>query len=602
MSSSDLSDDELPSVASQIKHAPEPLNLVWKNLTVETPDGKKKLLNNVSGEISGSLLAIMGPSGSGKTTLMNVLANRVRGVKISGELRINGLEVTSSLLKKLSGYVMQDDLLFAHLSVEETLNYAAGLRLPKKMSAEEKQKRVEDALSQLGLEGCRGTVVGNAAIKGISGGERKRLCVAMELITHPKLLFLDEPTSGLDSSTALSLITTLGEIVKTRNCTILCTIHQPQSKIFSLFHSVLVMSRGQVVAMGSRDAVLEQYTRAGYPCPEFTNPADHILDVITALTPEEKQVAQDHVTAIREEMVAINVDLEAGKTGQPEKKYKRSSWLNQFKILGGRSAKAVLRQKSVIITQFFQSIVMAVLIGTVFYQIGTTETSTIRRQPVLFFCVINQGIFAALMIINSFPSERAITLRERAAGTYYVSAYFLSKSMIELVPLIVFPTIFSTIVYWLVGFQPVAHKFFLFLFFIILTNLASTSVALAISAICRTTTLAVTVLPMALEIFRLFGGFFLAPINLPRGFVWLDALSYVKWAYVGASLNELSGLRITCNDDQLVNGACPITSGEQTIASLGFDKYTIGECIGALLAIIVGCRIIAYLALRFIKH
>jgi len=497
---------------------------------------------------------------------------------------------------------MQDDLLFAHLSVEETLNYAAGLRLPKKMSPEEKQARVDDALTQLGLDGCRNTVVGSATVKGISGGERKRLCVAMELITHPKLLFLDEPTSGLDSSTALSLISTLGDIVTNRNCTILCTIHQPQSKIFSLFHSILVMSRGQVVAMGSREDVMAQYSRAGYPCPEFTNPADHVLDVITAMTPEEKQVAQDHVEAIQEEMVAIDIDLEAGKNDEKQKKYKRSSWPNQFLILSQRSAKAILRQKSVIVTQFIQSIIMAILIGTVFYQIGTGQSSTIRRQPVLFFCVINQGIFAALMLINSFPSERAITLRERAAGTYYVSAYFLSKSVIELVPLIIFPTVFSCIVYWLVGLQPVASKFFLFLFFIILTNLASTSVALAISAICRTTTLAVTVLPMALEIFRLFGGFFLAPINLPVGFVWIDALSYVKWAYVGVSLNELTGLRLGCEENQLVNGACPIETGEQTIRNLGLDKFSIGECIGALLAIIIGCRIIAYLALRFIKH
>lgn len=598
MDDEDFSDTN--SDKGSVSSLDKPLNLAWKNLTVETPN-HKKLLNHVSGEVSSCLMAIMGPSGSGKTTLMNVLANRVRGVKITGEIRLDGMEVTSNLLKKVSGYVMQDDLLFEHLTVEETMNYAAGMRLPKEMSPDEKKKRVDSALSQLGLDGCRDTVVGGATVKGISGGERKRLCVGMELITHPKILFLDEPTSGLDSSTSLSLITSLGELVKIRNCTILCTIHQPQSKIFNIFNRVLVMSKGNVVAMGTREEVLEQYNRAGYPCPEFTNPADHILDVITPLGVEDKEKVMHNVEILQKELQTNEINLD-GVAEESDFKTQGSTWLGQFRILTARTAKSILRSKFNLVIQLCQSIVMAILIGTVFYQIGTSQTSTVRRQPVLFFCIINQGIFAALMIINSFPSERAITLRERAAGSYYVSAYFLAKSAVEIIPLIIFPSIFAVIVYFLVGFQHVASKFFLFLFFIILTNFASTSMALAISAICRTTTLAVTVLPLALEVCRLFGAFFLAPINLPRGFVWLDALSYVKWAYVGISLNELSGLELYCKDDQLKNGACPITSGEQTIASLGLNKFTIGECIGVLFALIVGFRVIAFLALRFIKH
>ncbi|PRP80073.1 hypothetical protein PROFUN_10756 [Planoprotostelium fungivorum] len=578
------------------------LTLAWKKLTVETPD-KKKLLSDVSGQISGSLLAIMGPSGSGKTTLMNVLANRVRGVKITGDIRINAQKVTSSLLKRVSGYVMQDDLLFEHLTVEETMHYTADLRLPREMTSLEKKERVNETISQLGLESCRGTVIGGVTIKGISGGERKRLCVGMELITHPKLLFLDEPTSGLDSSTALSLITTLSQIVSTRNCTILCTIHQPQSKIFHLFHSVLVMSKGHVVAMGERQQVIDQYERAGFPCPEFTNPADHLIDVITPINSGDEPELRENVAAIRAEQFHPQSDEEKGCIVDVDPiDHERMPWLRQFLTLSKRTTKSLLRQRSILITQLFQSIIMAVLIGTVFYHIGNDQKSTMKRQPVLFFCVINQGMFAALMIINSFPSERSITLRERAAGSYHVSAYFLAKSLVELAPLVIFPAIFSSVVYWLVGLQPAADKFFLFLFLMILTNLSATSVALAISAVCRTTDLSVTVMPMALEVFRLFGGFLMTPENIPRGFVWLDALSYVKWAYVAISLNELRGLQLNCTEAQKVNGACPVVNGEQTIRSLGLDRFTIGECVGALLAIIIGCRVIAFLALRFLKR
>jgi ATP-binding cassette subfamily G (WHITE) protein 2 len=135
----------------------------------------------------------------------------------------------------------------------------------------------------------------------------------------------------------------------------------------------------------------------------------------------------------------------------------------------------------------------------------------------------------------------------------------------------------------------------------IFCNLAATSLALMISAICRTTNLSVNILPIALEIARLFGGFFLAPANLPHYFVWLDVLSYLKYTYVGISLNELTGLKLHCLDSELVNGACPLTTGEQTIAKLGFDAYTIGGCLGALILYIFLARTIAFIALKKIK-
>jgi ATP-binding cassette subfamily G (WHITE) protein 2 len=205
------------------------------------------------------------------------------------------------------------------------------------------------------------------------------------------------------------------------------------------------------------------------------------------------------------------------------------------------------------------------------------------------------------MLINSFPSEREIVLRERAAGSYKVSAYFMSKILAEGVIQVVYPIIFSLIVYWIIDFHHKSSQFFVFALFMILCNLAATSLALMISAICRTTNLSVNILPIALEIARLFGGFFLAPANLPKYFVWLDVLSYLKYTYVGISLNELTGLKLHCLDSELVNGKCPITSGEQTIEKLGFDAYTIGGCIGALILYIFLARTIAFIALKKIK-
>uniref|UniRef100_A0A914P1B6 ABC-2 type transporter transmembrane domain-containing protein n=1 Tax=Panagrolaimus davidi TaxID=227884 RepID=A0A914P1B6_9BILA len=158
----------------------------------------------------------------------------------------------------------------------------------------------------------------------------------------------------------------------------------------------------------------------------------------------------------------------------------------------------------------------------------------------------------------------------------------------------------TCVVYFLIGLQATAGKFFLFMFFMILCSISATSLALMISALCRTTDLSVTVLPMALEVFRLFGGFFLSPANLPKYFSWLDALSYVKYSYVGIALNELQGLKLSC-EDTAPNANC-IPDGETTIRTLGLDYINIGGCIGCLIGYIIICRTIAYFGVRFLKH
>lgn len=179
-----------------------PVTLTWKDLVVTTKVSKskvqKQLLNNISGSITGGLWAIMGSSGSGKTTFLSCLSYRLDTFRMSmsGEIRMNGHEYSKKELKSMSGYVMQDDLIHASLTVEETLRYTAELRMPPDLSIEERKSREEYILKLMGISYCRNTIVGDTRNKGISGGERKRLCIAMELLTKPSLLFLDEPTSG----------------------------------------------------------------------------------------------------------------------------------------------------------------------------------------------------------------------------------------------------------------------------------------------------------------------------------------------------------------------------------------------------------------------
>ena len=160
----------------------------------------------------------IGPSGSGKSTLLNTLACRLDvNTVVEGEMRLNGAPYDNAELKRLSGYVMQDDLLNGYLTVEETLMYTAKLRLPRSFTDKQRKERVDDVMNDLGLSHVHNVIVGTPLKKGISGGERKRVCVGMQLLNRPQLLFLDEPTSGLDSVTALDLLKTLHALAHGRS-------------------------------------------------------------------------------------------------------------------------------------------------------------------------------------------------------------------------------------------------------------------------------------------------------------------------------------------------------------------------------------------------
>lgn len=620
-------------------HAPSAFGtsyLAWKNLVVTSHRNGKQLLKNVSGRITHGLYAIMGASGCGKTTLLNALACRTDiHCKVEGDIRLNGKKVTLAEIKKHCAYVMQDDMLNPHLTVEETLFYTAKLRLQPSLTDDERLQRVDEVIKTLGLEKCRNTIVGSSLEKGISGGEKKRLNIAIELLTKPYILFLDEPTSALDSATALSICETLKSLADRNICTIVTTIHQPQAKIYQLFDHLLLLKSGVILYQGKASEAIEHFAQAGYVCPQYVNPAEFLIDVIAPTgssdaykrkplhsssptsapaTPasydhneqpqdqnlviyDEDPVEQEKIQALLRKQTSfelnVNIDL-------PERE--RITWWKQFQILFRRTMREQMRKRNILITQVCQSIIMAILIGTVFLQIGTDQASQVRRQPVLFFCVINQGMFGALIVINSFPSERILSLRERQAGTYYASAYFLAKTTAETIISLIAPVVFSCVVYFLVGFQASASHFFIFMLFMVLCGLSATSLALCISALCRTTDLSITVLPLFLEISRLYGGFFLSPANLPSYFKWLDALSYVKYTYVGISLNELRGLELYCKPSQFTAaGTCPLTSGDQVITNLGLDFLSVGQCIGILILFITGTRLIAYLGVRFIK-
>ena len=477
--------------------------------------------------------------------------------------------------------------------------FTARLRLPPGTTAEQITERVEHIIQQMELNKARRTIVGNSLLKGISGGEKKRLCIAMELIMKPALIFLDEPTSGLDSITALIICKRLKNMAASGKYTIVSTIHQPQSKIFNLFDNLLLLKDGVILYQGGLLQGIKFFEDQGFPLPESTNPADHLLDIIMPLS-EEFLTKKYEPTKI-EEMNNIEVNPSKGiERIFPESKA-QITWCKQFMILCERNLREYRMNYKAVLTKIVIWIFMATFIGTVFFQVGNDANSVSKRASSLFFCCINQGIFVAIETLNTFPAERALTLRERKAGTYKVSAYFLAKFLIDFLIRLVNPIIFSFITYFLIGYQQDASKFVTFLAFMMLCSQAATSLTVMVTTLCRTIGSSVIFLPLILELTRLFGGFFLVPALLPQYFVWLDALSYNKYAFTGVIHNEFSGLSLYCTEKQLNSGVCAYLKGEQYIVKNGFEYLNKGECALVLVAFIIGTRIVAYLGIRYLK-
>ncbi|CAM8943696.1 unnamed protein product [Rhodiola kirilowii] len=262
-------------------HGLEFNNLSYSVMKKQKKDGvwitkEAYLLNDISGQaVRGEVMAIMGPSGAGKSTFLDALAGRIAQGSLQGSVRIDGKPVTTSYMKMISSYVMQDDQLFPMLTVFETFMFAAEVRLPPSISRSEKKKRVYELLEQLGLQSATHTYIGDEGRRGVSGGERRRVSIGIDIIHKPSLLFLDEPTSGLDSSSAFSVVEKVKEIAR-GNSIVLMTIHQPSFRIQQLLDRITILARGRLIYLGSPMALSAHLTGFGRPVPEGENGLEYL--------------------------------------------------------------------------------------------------------------------------------------------------------------------------------------------------------------------------------------------------------------------------------------------------------------------------------------
>jgi len=328
----------------------------------------------------------MGPSGAGKTSLLNILAGRAasRGrIKIDADVRLNNYEVdpTNLDVRKQIAFVAQDDSLQATSTPREAIRFSARLRLPRGVTNEEIEQLTNRMLEELSLEDCADTIVGGALIKGISGGQRKRTSVGVELVTKPALVFLDEPTSGLDSFSAIQLCQVLKKVANAGS-SVLFTIHQPSSEIFTSFDHLILMNKGRVMYQGAVQDIPAFFETGNHPVPANYNPADWIMNVAQSVNVDTLESCGFFPSDHRPMEDAFQAEYTKGRDalgittrshGDGDSDNRPVGMLTEIRLLFSRELVNVKRDTTALMSKFGLNIFLAVLVGVIFFDVGNTS-------------------------------------------------------------------------------------------------------------------------------------------------------------------------------------------------------------------------------------
>ncbi|XP_053978604.1 ATP-binding cassette sub-family G member 4 isoform X3 [Hylaeus volcanicus] len=669
----------MPAQPKTITHLPKrpPVDLAFTDLTYKVREGRKNnvktILRSVSGRLrSGELTAIMGPSGAGKSTLLNILTG-YKSMGVEGSITMNGHERNLSAFRKLSCYIMQDNQLHANLTVAEAMKVASNLKLGSHTSKADKEEVIQEILETLGLSEHIRTMTSN-----LSGGQKKRLSIALELVNNPPIMFFDEPTSGLDSSSCFQCISLLKTLARGGR-TIICTIHQPSARLFEMFDALYTLAEGQCVYQGSTSQLVPFLRNIGLNCPSYHNPASFIIEVscgeygdniknlVNAIKNGKYDIREGHpfpennseglnngiteslqkgiadggenaaigdkndVKNLKEKFleskqedadskavitsyvandiakqadVVISMDLDKKDNADvallddsiivtPER-YPTSE-LQQFWIILKRTLLFSRRDWTLMYLRLFAHILVGMLIGALYYDIGNDGAKVLSNLGFLFFNMLFLMYTSMTITILSFPLELPVLLKENFNRWYSLKAYYLAITVSDIPFQAIFCVLYVTIVYFLTSQPADTMRFSMFIGTCLLISFVAQSVGLVVGAAMNVQN-GVFLAPVMSVPFLLFSGFFVSFDAIPVYLRWITYLSYIRYGFEGTALATYSFGREKLKCFQVY---CHFKNPETTLEELDMLDADFTLDILALLLIFLVLRIAAYLFLRW---
>ncbi|XP_068661426.1 ABC transporter G family member 23 [Aristolochia californica] len=555
---------------------------------------------------SSEILGVVGPSGAGKSTLLRIISGRISNSEFDPKcISLNDHPIsTPAQLRRICGFVTQEDNLLPLLTVKETLMFSARFRL-REMTAKEKEERVSLLLEELGLSHVADSYIGDEETRGISGGERKRVSIGVDVIHDPKILLLDEPTSGLDSTSALQVIELLASMAKARQRTIILTIHQPSYRILEYISSFLLLSRGLVAHSGSLSSMEETISHKGFKIPDQINALEFAMEIVRVL--EDSNNAKSLSSCEDPEAPAYSRWLEYEEANEAGQEMKNGAddrsmgccyyWrLSEIIYLSWRFWKTIYRTKQLLLARTMQAIVGGLGLGSVFLNVKKDENGVAERLGFFAFS-LSFLLSSTVEALPIFLQERRVLMREASRGAYKVSSYIIANTLVFIPFLLVVALLFAFPVYWLVGLNPSIAAFTFFVIIVWLIVLMASSLVLFLSAVSPDFISGNSLICMVLGAFFLFSGYFIPKENIPRYWIFMYYVSLYKYPLDCLLINEYWSSRRQCfSRNQGPDSECLLT-GRDVLRSRGLEEEGRWTNVGIMLGFFLFYRVLCWIIL-----
>ena len=545
-----------------------------------------------------------------QSSLLNLMARRLYSsvrtkYSSSGTMLLNGTTASDSVIRSLCSYVTQDDdALLPSLTVRETLRFAAALRLPKWMSKSEKQRRAEEVILKLGLKDCADILIGSEFLKGISGGQKRRVTIAVQILTEPKILLLDEPTSGLDAFTASSIIGVLKGLAD-EGRTIICTIHQSRTDLFDSFGNILLLARGgHTVYSGAAAQMLPYFAAQGHHCPGTTNPADFALDIVTV---DLQHAQREEATREKVDRLITSFSPTAALADPNPRAIALPAELGQmqretapfriaFPVLVRRAIINFRRQPALIVARIMQVLGLGIILGLFFAPLKNDYYSAQTRMGYVQQ-ILPLNFVGMLQNMALYPNERDVFYKEHTDRAYSADAFFWAYTACELPFELVTSMLFSLIGSLAVGLPRTASMFFVVAANTFCIVNFGESIGIIFNTVFSQPGFSVNVMSTILSISTIMAGVMNA--RMPPVLDALNYLSPLKYVVQNMAHYSLEGVEFYCTDEQkLGDGSCPVETGAQVRELYGLDGHSGWKNLVITAGVCLGYRMVAYAAVR----